>query len=438
MGNTVIFDTDSWSEVTKGQVIAELPALTPQWLRITAGVDPRSGALWLSIRNNARHDADRVSIDAFAAAAPHSLPRIRMTGLTMAADLRSGHPADHFDGRIENPRIYKRSPAKTAEEADRLLGQLLASVAWMSWDFSLTMSGGAIHDVGEKAVEGQLFNHPARAVTGHGWTHQFQDPRQAPQLWNAIHFHSDDLTDAEWEPSVRLTVPHGLPSAIYSLELRQGEERDDVPFYVTTSRPTAEVLFLAPTNTYLAYANEHLAHGVRGPAHESMMTSTIKLSDTDRYLEAHHELGLSLYDTHADGSGVMYSSRRRPILNMRPDYSTWLTAGRRHMAADFFITGWLERNEISYDVATDEDLHRDGADLLRRYRVVVTGSHPEYITDREYEAVEEFTSDGGQLMYLGANGFFWVTSAASSDGAVIECRRGYAAQLDVPTRRASP
>jgi len=31
-----------------------------------------------------------------------------------------------------------------------------------------------------------------------------------------------------------------------------------------------------------------------------------------------------------------------------------------------------------YDVATDLDLHQEGRELLDRYKVVITGSHPEY------------------------------------------------------------
>ncbi len=42
------------------------------------------------------------------------------------------------------------------------------------------------------------------------------------------------------------------------------------------------------------------------------------------------------------------------------------------------VQDWLEHQGIEFDIHTDEDLHREGVDLLRRYRVVLTGSHPEY------------------------------------------------------------
>jgi N,N-dimethylformamidase len=175
-------------------------------------------------------------------------------------------------------------------------------------------------DLSSRRAHGTFYNQPARAVTGHLWNGQHRDPGVAPEHWGAVHFHSDDLSDAGWSTDLTLDVPPSLSSGIYAAQITQGSRREEIPFYVTSTPATrAEVLFLAPTNTYLAYANEHLAHGARGPAHESMMAEPISLSATDVYLGEHPELGLSLYDTHADGSGVMYSSRLRPILNMRAD-----------------------------------------------------------------------------------------------------------------------
>jgi N,N-dimethylformamidase len=139
----------------------------------------------------------------------------------------------------------------------------------------------------------------------------------------------------------------------------------------------------------------------------------------------HRELGLSLYDVHSDGSGVCYSSRLRPILNMRPSYRAWrLHDAPRHFAADLYLIGWLERFGHAYDVITDEDLAREGQDLLSRYRVVLTGSHPEYVTSSMQTAVREYLEDGGRLMYLGGNGFYWVTSIVPEQSHAIELRRG--------------
>ncbi|MFI7067493.1 N,N-dimethylformamidase beta subunit family domain-containing protein [Kribbella sp. NPDC050124] len=291
------------------------------------------------------------------------------------------------------------------------------------------MSSDRFDDIGPRGFHGRLVNQPARAVTGHAWSGKSLRFADAPSEWGAVHFHQDDLTDAEWEDDFALRLPDSLPSGIYAARISQAEEVLEVPFYVKARKAEeARVLFLGPTNTYLAYANEHLGHGARGKAHESMMAAPIQFAAEDLYLREHPELGLSLYDVHADGSGTMYSSRRRPVLNFQPDYITWLTAGRRHFAADFYLTGWLEDLGIEYDVATDEDLDSFGVDLLSRYQVVVTGSHPEYVTTREYDALQAYAAGGGRLMYLGGNGFFWVTSFTDQTRSIIECRRGVAAQ----------
>src|SRR5262249_31213537 len=70
-----------------------------------------------------------------------------------------------------------------------------------------------------------------------------------------------------------------------------------------------------------------------------------------------------------------------------------------------------------------EDLHREGYALLRDYSVVITGSHPEYVSTRELDALENFVSHGGRLMYLGGNGFYWMVSYHPDKPYVMEVRR---------------
>ena len=83
----------------------------------------------------------------------------------------------------------------------------------------------------------------------------------------------------------------------------------------------------------------------------------------------------------------------------------------------------MEVQGCDYDVVTDEDLHREGADLLASYKVVVTGTHPEYWTEQMLDGLEGYLADGGRLMYLGGNGFYWITSFDPERPHVIEIRR---------------
>jgi len=87
---------------------------------------------------------------------------------------------------------------------------------------------------------------------------------------------------------------------------------------------------------------------------------------------------------------------------------------------------WLDAKHCPYDVITDDDLHFDGQPLLANYKVILTGSHPEYWTSPMRNALEAYLYDGGRLMYLGGNGFYWVTGVDPQRPHVVEVRRGHA------------
>ena len=151
------------------------------------------------------------------------------------------------------------------------------------------------------------------------------------------------------------------------------------------------------------------------------------------FLNEHREYGASLYDTHSDGSGVCYSSRLRPILNMRPKAETpWACFGEdatnaREFILDMYVEDWLTHFGFEHDVITDEDVHREGIDLLKPYHVLITGGHPEYYSKAMRDAVHGFTQQGGRLMYLGGNGFYWRVAMHKEVPGVIEVRRCEAA-----------
>src|SRR5690606_32711922 len=63
---------------------------------------------------------------------------------------------------------------------------------------------------------------------------------------------------------------------------------------------------------------------------------------------------------------------------------------------------------------------------LAPYSAVVTGSHPEYASGRMLDALDRYLQDGGNLAYLGGNGFYWVTTTYPDVPGVIEVRRGMA------------
>jgi N,N-dimethylformamidase len=104
---------------------------------------------------------------------------------------------------------------------------------------------------------------------------------------------------------------------------------------------------------------------------------------------------------------------------MRPKISTrnpW------QFMEDTYIVDWLEVKGFAVDVITDQDLHFEGAALLAPYKVVVTGSHPEYYSQPMMDGLHGYLEKGGRLMYMGGNGFYWVTPMDPS-GRFIELRR---------------
>ena len=100
-----------------------------------------------------------------------------------------------------------------------------------------------------------------------------------------------------------------------------------------------------------------------------------------------------------------------PVLNMRPGYHLPLIRGPHQFSADLELLHWLEHRQIEVDVLTDDDLHTRGAAALTPYRAVLTGSHPEYYSAQMLDGLDGYLAAGGRLMYLGGNGFYWVTTA---------------------------
>jgi N,N-dimethylformamidase len=203
-----------------------------------------------------------------------------------------------------------------------------------------------------------------------------------------------------------------------------------IPFFIRPPRAAAarknrpKLAFLAPTASYMAYANhgEHIT--VRGV--ERMMGRLLHFGHQDVYLYDHPELCHSLYDKHADGSGVSYSSRLRPNINCAPRYHSWLGGDGSSLYqynADTHLFGWLAHHGVEYDVITDEDLHHEGYDLLKDYRVVMTGSHPEYHSTQMWDAMKAWLDRGGRLMYMGGNGWYWRIAFHDDLPGVIEVRR---------------
>ena len=341
-----------------------------------------------------------------ASPSPPTVPRPTPWPATSTARL-TGRALPHAPFRPTRPPLLAGTEAPAA----------LASGVAAAWDFARDMAGDRISDASGHGRHGHTVNAPGRAMTGHNWAADIFDWRRAPEQYGAIHFHDDDIFDAGWQTDLSWAVPEGTSSGIYAAKLDDGGIADHVVFWVRPRRGTAtsDVCFLAPTATYLAYGNYRVMEC--SETYEAFQGALLVAGPEDIFLAEHPEYGGSLYESHTDGSGVALSSRLRPLVSMRPDTPLWQFAG------DGYLTWWLDHHGIEVDVVTDEDLHHEGAELLAPYRVVLTGNHPEYWSTPMWDGLQHWLDDGGRLMYLGGNGFYWRIGVSDSLPGAIEVRR---------------
>ena len=293
-------------------------------------------------------------------------------------------------------------------------------------DFSKKISTNSIIDNSVNKLNGILINNPSRGVIGFNWTEESRNWKINPEAYSSIHFHEDDLTDCNWDTDFIFKVPNGTVSGLYAVKLFNKKNEFYVPFCVRPkiNSKKNKILFLLPTASYLAYANNRIAIDV--PETETVCGRLIEVNEQDIFLQENPELGLSFYDVHNDGSPVFYSSKRRPIINFQPKVKGvlgGLGSNVWQFNADTHILGWLDHFNYKFDVVCDNDLHKEGHKLLKDYNVLITGSHPEYYSLKMIKGVEKFKNNGGRLMYLGGNGFYWRISYDKKSTDIIECRK---------------
>lgn len=399
----------------RADLAAGAPIRRRCWYRLWLAADPATGALVLG----------QWALDGGAPSVRRAgSPGLRLPagGTVLFAAERAGAPTRHFTGKIEAPAILAGCVADWSDPAR--LPEGVAPLA--QWDFSQGIGGTDLVDVGPGGCRGRVVNLPTRGVVGARWSGRETCFRHAPEDYAAIHFHDDDLDDCRWEPDFDLEIPD-LPSGAYALRLScEGGEsggEDRLPFYILPHRagPRAPIAFLASTFTYQAYANH-----ARGNFNAAFRARAAAWGASPHNPDDFPVYGRSTYNRHADGSGIAFSSRLRPILTMRPGYLTFddpRGSGLRHYPADTHLLAWLDAKGFSFDVLTDEDLDEEGPDLLRPYRTVLTGSHPEYHTPGTLDALGAYTGGGGRLVYLGGNGFYWRIARHPDMPGVIEIRR---------------
>jgi N,N-dimethylformamidase len=345
---------------------------------------------------------------------------------------RTGISRMHFTGRMESPTVLPGAadPAVALRLTTADPPSLQAADVIAAWDFSIGIGTWTVTDRGPRALHGTLHNLPMRAVRGARWSSAANDWRDAPGDYAALHFLADALEDCDWISDFTLRVPDDARSGFYAARVTSGEHQDFIPFFIRPKpATTAKMLLVAPTATYAAYGNSRFWW--ENTLQEMVQDRLIEIGPEEQYLITHAELGSSSYDCHLDGTDVCYVSRRRPNLNMRPGH-----VRREGYTCDLYLVAWLDRLGHEYDVATDEDLHHDGRSLLDRYQVVLTGTHPEYMSARMFDAFADWADAGGRLMYMGGNGFWMNVNFDADRPWIMENRRVDLWKRDEDVRRS--
>ncbi len=380
----------------------DLRVQTGRWQKITLSVAPVDNQLSVSV-------SDRQNSIATEVWQVHDVDSVN--GILLGARTLDSQRLASFDGKISGPKIF-RMPRDARRDREIVA----------SWDFgNADQSQFDVVDTCNNLPAGRLVNGPMRYVTGPNWTGGASDR-------NAVKFHSDDLADCEWPADFTVEIPEDLPNGVYSLILSRDPEPDwfdrtsydAVPLF--QRRPSlgdVKIALVLPTFSYRAYAN--------ATAFADCNRQVFKLAGetvSTPYYDTALRLWLrSTYDLHRDGTGIHLATLKRPQLNIRADFVSPLQGFPHQFSADLEIIEWLERHEISYDILTDEYLHCQGSTALDPYQVVLTGSHPEYVSPEAFDAFEEHLKSGGSLAYLGGNGFYWSVALGKSHPELMEVRR---------------
>src|SRR5262245_28247756 len=130
---------------------------------------------------------------------------------------REGPGAGHFNGRIEAPRVFGAAVEVATVLSELEVSRPLHPELLGAWDFAQAIETDRLVDMSGHGRHGVLKQMPARAVTGVRWRGDVFNWREDPAQYGAIHFHEDDLVDAQWDADVQWQVPDALASGLYAV-----------------------------------------------------------------------------------------------------------------------------------------------------------------------------------------------------------------------------
>lgn len=192
-----------------------------------------------------------------------------------------------------------------------------------------------------------------------------------------------------WPVAFRVPIGSDWRSGVYVARLEGGGGSTETFFIVRgTAATSARILFQLSTNTYQAYngwGGTSLYSGPKFPRVSFDRPFIIEPPQTGR----------------VDG---FYN----PNLGC---FRTW----------DEPLIRWAEQSGYEIDYAANLDLEAD-ADLLARYRLVLSVGHDEYWSAGMRDRLEEFIAKGGNAAFLSGNSVCWQTRVEDG-GRTLVCHK---------------
>lgn len=215
-----------------------------QWFHLRIVVEPSAGIVILDAQAKARDIGEQAVTFREERRLPGAARIASERPLTIASDSTDGGSSTQrigsssFNGKIDRFKLETSLKGSTETLLD--------------FDFSLDIPSDRIQDV-SNGFFGELINGPSRAATGHDWDASQSDWTRAQYGYGAVHFHDDDLDDAQWATTFELDLPHDLRSGCYAVFVDDGGTTDWIPFFIKPDPETKKVppvALIIPTFTY--------------------------------------------------------------------------------------------------------------------------------------------------------------------------------------------
>jgi hypothetical protein len=202
-------------------------------------------------------------------------------------------------------------------------------------------------------------------------------------------------------------VPTYLSNEMSGLPVTQPEL---VPWLLHASAPDTISLRIGAWRTGLYYAEMRSADGRVGYAPFVLRPGVLgSVSRVAVVLPTNTWQAYNFYDDNGDGYGdTWYAGGGQETAGLgRPFLNRGVPPFFAHYDEGFQT--WLARTKANVEFLSESDLSlvRTGRDLARLYDLVVFPGHTEYVTDHEYDLVEQYRDAGGNLAFLSADNFFW-------------------------------